>query len=138
MERLPARLIEEWRAGEPELLGVELTAEMEMVVAFTHCLGSNGCDIGWQGLVRMEGLARVSGVAQWRARSGIGGCGRWRQCEATGRAETLKRRATTGAKRCRASLQARARAAEAGRALKCRTEPGRGGASGEETGRWQG
>src|SRR6266540_5799521 len=84
----------------------------------------------------MEGLARVSGVAQSRARPGIGGCGRWRQCEATGRAETLKRRATTGAERRRASLQARARAAEAGRALKCGAEPGRGGASGEETGRW--
>src|SRR5213083_2949422 len=42
VERLPARLIEEWRAGKPELLGVELTAEMEMVVDFTHCLGSNG------------------------------------------------------------------------------------------------
>ena len=42
VERLPTRLIEEWRAGEPELLRVELTAEMEMVVAFTHCLGSNG------------------------------------------------------------------------------------------------
>ncbi len=42
VERLPARLIEEWRAGEPELLGMELTVEMEMVVAFAHCLGSNG------------------------------------------------------------------------------------------------
>ena len=42
VERLPARLIEEWRAGEPELLGVELTEEMEMVVVFAHCLGSNG------------------------------------------------------------------------------------------------
>ena len=41
-----------------------------------------------------------------------------------------------GAKRRRASLQARARAAEAGRALKCGAEPGRGGASGEGTGRW--
>src|SRR6266540_6901181 len=30
VERLPARLIKEWRAGEPELLGVELTVEMEM------------------------------------------------------------------------------------------------------------
>ena len=80
----------------------------------------------------------MPGVAQWRARPGIEGCGRWRQCEATGRAETLKRRATTGDKRRRASLQARARAAEAGRALKCAAEPGRGGASGEETGRWQG
>ena len=42
VERLPARLIEEWHAGEPELLGEELTEEMEMVVAFAHCLGSNG------------------------------------------------------------------------------------------------
>ena len=42
VERLPVRLIEEWRAGEPELLGVELTEEMEMVVVFAHCLGSNG------------------------------------------------------------------------------------------------
>jgi len=42
VERLPARLIEEWRAEEPELLGMELTAEMEMVVAFTLCRGSNG------------------------------------------------------------------------------------------------
>ena len=80
----------------------------------------------------------MPGVAQWRARPGIEGCGRWRQCEATGRAETLKRRATTGAKRRRAILQARARAAETGSALKCGAEPGRGGASGEETGRWQG
>ena len=47
MERLPARLIEEWRAGELELLGMELTAEMEMAVAFTLCLGSNGRDKGW-------------------------------------------------------------------------------------------
>ena len=38
--------------------------------------------------------------------------------------------------RCRASLQARTRAAKTGRALKCGAEPGRGGASGEETGRW--
>ena len=50
----------------------------------------------------------------------------------------MKRRATTGAKRRRVILQARARAAEAGRALECGAEPGRGGASGEETGRWQG
>ena len=42
VERLPARLIEEWRAGEPELLGMELTVEIEMAVAFTLCLGSNG------------------------------------------------------------------------------------------------
>ena len=42
VERLPSWLIEEWRAGEPELLGMELTEEMEMVVAFAHCLGSNG------------------------------------------------------------------------------------------------
>src|SRR5207253_4293077 len=67
----------------------------------------------------------------------VGRGGRWRQCEATGRAETLKRRAATGAKRRRASLQARARAAEAGRALKYGAEPGRGGTSGEGTGRWQ-
>src|SRR5438105_967918 len=33
VERLLARLIEEWRAEEPELLGMELTAEMEMAVA---------------------------------------------------------------------------------------------------------
>ena len=42
VERLPARLIEEWRAEEPELLGMKLTAEMEMAIAFTLCLGSNG------------------------------------------------------------------------------------------------
>ena len=42
VERLPARLIKEWHAGEPELLGVELTEEMEMVVAFADCLGSKG------------------------------------------------------------------------------------------------
>src|SRR6266508_3279198 len=42
VERLPTWLIEGWRAGEPELLGMELTVEMEMVVAFAHCLGSNG------------------------------------------------------------------------------------------------
>ena len=47
VERLPARLIEEWRAEEPKLLGMELTAEMEMAVAFTLCLGSNGRDKGW-------------------------------------------------------------------------------------------
>src|SRR6266540_7206395 len=38
--------------------------------------------------------------------------------------------------RRRASLQARTRAAKMGRALKCGAEPGRGGASGEGTGRW--
>ena len=47
VERLPTRLIEEWRAEEPESIGMELTAEMEMAVAFTHCLGSNGRDKGW-------------------------------------------------------------------------------------------
>ena len=79
-----------------------------------------------------------SSSARWGGWPPVGRGGRWRQCEAMGRAETLKRRATTGAKRRRASLQARARAAEAGRALKCGAEPGRGGASGEKTGRWQG
>ena len=42
VERLPAQLIEEWRAEELKSFGMELTAEMEMAVAFTHCLGSNG------------------------------------------------------------------------------------------------
>ena len=42
VEKLPAQLIEEWRAEEPESFEKELTAEMEMAVAFTHCLGSNG------------------------------------------------------------------------------------------------
>src|SRR5438128_11403742 len=37
--------------------------------------------------------------------------------------------------RGRASRQARTRAAKTGRALKCGAEPGRGGASGEGTGR---
>src|SRR5438105_9283949 len=85
---------------------------------------------------KVAARALSSSSARWRGWPPVGRGGRWRQCEAMGLAETLKRRATTGAKRRRAILQARARAAEAGRALKCGAEPGRGGASGEETGRW--
>ena len=77
VERLPARSIEEWRAEEPDSFGMGLSAEMVRAVAFTHCFGSNGCDEGWQGLRRTEeACARASGVAQWRARLRIGGCGR--------------------------------------------------------------
>src|SRR6266508_1085098 len=82
--------------------------------------------------VAVRALSRSS--ARWRGWPPVGRGGWWRQCEATGRAETLKRRATTGAKRRRAGLQARARAAEAGRVLKCGAEPERGGASGRRDG----
>jgi len=82
--------------------------------------------------------ALSSSSARWRGWPPIGRGGRWRQCEATGRAKTLKRRATTGAKRRRTSLQARARAAEAAGHSSAGQRRGEVERAVEETGRWQG
>ena len=79
-----------------------------------------------------------SSSARWRGRPPVGQGGRWRQCEATGRAETLKRRTTTGAKRRRTSLQARARAAEAAGHSSAGQRRGEVERAVEDTGRWQG
>ena len=77
VERLPARSIEEWRAEEPDSLGMGLSAEMVRAVAFSHCFGLKWMRRRLARLKKDRGAcARASGVAQWRARSRIGGCGR--------------------------------------------------------------
>src|SRR5438105_15397203 len=108
---------------------MELTAEMEMAVAFAHCFGSNGCDEGWQGLRRIEeacacvwGSSVESSAGDWGGGAVIGGgdgSTRGRGDELRGlqrEAPSLKARAagTTGTQVCGAAARSMGRGGAVG------------------------